>query len=272
MKGRRIKYSESELSWVKDNCQLSRSELAARFCEHFDRRDVTSDHIKALCSRNGWSAGKAGKMRNAGKSLIFSTDEIAWIRTNAHLPRSEVHAAFQAKFDRKDISLQQILAWRKRNGVQTGRTGRFEKGAVPWSKGRKIGSHPNSAKTQFKIGQTPPNRLPMWSERVRDDGYVEMKVPLPNPYTNAKSRFIMKHIFLWEQVNGPVPKGYALKALDGDRGNTCVDNWEAVPRGLLPRLNGKSGRDYDNSPTELQPTILATAKLEHAARGATNHD
>ena len=35
---------------------------------------------------------------------------------------------------------------------------------------------------------------------------------------------------------------------------------------LAPRLNGRFGRGYDTAPPELKPTILAIAKLEHAAR------
>lgn len=31
-------------------------------------------------------------------------------------------------------------------------------------------------------------------------------------------------------------------------------------------LNGRFGRDYDTAPSELKPTILAIAKLEHKAR------
>jgi hypothetical protein len=51
----------------------------------------------------------------------------------------------------------------------------------------------------------------------------------------------------------------------GDPANADPANWEAVPRGLLPRLNGKAsrGRNYDKAPDELKPTIMAVAKLEH---------
>lgn len=50
--------------------------------------------------------------------------------------------------------------------------------------------------------------------------------------------------------------------------NCDPDNWVAVPRALLPRLSGKSGRDYDHAPDEIKPTIMAIARLEHAARDA----
>ena len=48
----------------------------------------------------------------------------------------------------------------------------------------------------------------------------------------------------------------------------AAENWEAIPRALLPRLNGKYGRDYEKAPAALKPVILNIAKLEHAARMA----
>ena len=64
----------------------------------------------------------------------------------------------------------------------------------------------------------------------------------------------------------PLPQGMCLKCLDGDKTNTDPSNWKAIPRALLPRLNGRFGRDYDAAPAELKPTILAIAELEHQAR------
>jgi hypothetical protein len=67
-----------------------------------------------------------------------------------------------------------------------------------------------------------------------------------------------------------VPEGCALKCLDGNKRNTDPANWEAVPRELLPRLNGRFGRGYDAAPAEIKPVIMATAKLEYAARVLRN--
>jgi hypothetical protein len=74
------------------------------------------------------------------------------------------------------------------------------------------------------------------------------------------------HRINWEEANGPVPEGYRLKCLDGNRLNVEASNWEAIPYALAPRLDGRFGRGYEAAPAELKPLILATAKLEHAAR------
>lgn len=82
------------------------------------------------------------------------------------------------------------------------------------------------------------------------------------------------HVIRWEAEHGPVPPGMALKCLDGNRQNTDPENWEAIPRGMLPRLAG--GRwnrlPYDSAPDELKPTIMAIAKLDHAARAAAKEE
>jgi hypothetical protein len=196
--------------------------------------------------------------------IIYSAAELAWIKANKLTVRSKAHAQFIAKFNRQDVSLMNYTSLCKRNGWFTGRTGRFNAGQVSWNKGKTRPFNANSAKTQFQKGQVPPNRVPMWTERFDQDGYIEMKVPLPNPFVpGQKTRFMHKHRYLWEQENGPVPEGHALKSLDGDRTNCAPSNWDAIPRAMLPRLNNRHGRDFDKAQADIKPTIMAVAKLEH---------
>ena len=170
-----------------------------------------------------------------------------------------------ARFGRAEVSVDNIKSLCDRKGWRNGRDGRLKPGNVPPNKGRRGYYAPGSEKGWFKKGQVPRNIKPMWHERPGKDGYIEMKVPERNPYTGHASRYRHKHIYLWEQANGPVPEGHRLKSLDGDRTNTDPANWIAVPKGLAPRLNGMHGRDYDAAPDELKPIILASALLAHKA-------
>jgi hypothetical protein len=204
-----------------------------------------------------------------GTRIRFTAQERAWVKANCTLVIGELHRAFVVAFDRHDVNATNLNALRKRNGWRTGRTGHFAAGATPPNKGKKMPFNPNSAATQFKKGQTPHNTKHVGHERVRaSDRYIEISVAETNPHTGFERRYVLKHKHLWEQRNGPVPKGMALKCLDGDRQNTSPENWEAVPRGLLPRLNGKSGRNYDDAAPEIKPTIMAIAKLEHRVRSS----
>jgi hypothetical protein len=204
-----------------------------------------------------------------GQTIPYSAAELLWIKENREMPRKEAHALFCATFDRADVSLVNYNAICKRRRWATGRSGCFQRDQVPHNKGKKGWCPPGSKKGWFKSGTVPPNITPMWTERVGKDGYIEMKVPQPNPYTGHGTRYMHKHRWNWEAVNGPLPHGMALKSLDGDRANTSAENWEAVPRALLPRLSGgRWNKPYANHEPALRPTVIALARLEHAVREA----
>ena len=198
-----------------------------------------------------------------GAKINYSQTELDWIKKNKSLIRSKAHARFIDKFNRQDVSLANYTALCKRNNWLTGRTGRYEKGAVPLNKGKKMPFNANSTRTQFKPGQLPHNTNFIGHERLSKDGYVEISVAETNPHTGADRRYVVKHRHNWEKINGPVPEGHALKCIDGDKTNCDPSNWMLVDRGILPRLNNRWGRDYDNAPAEIKPTILGVAKLEH---------
>jgi hypothetical protein len=208
-----------------------------------------------------------------GRSIPYNADEMAWLEANRLLPIAEYHAAFSQEFGREDVSAVNLHALRKRKGWRTGRTGQFAKGQEPMNKGKpclpgKGGRHPNARKTQFRKGNTPHNTNYLGHERVSKDGYVEISIDERNPHTGYERRYVLKHRYVWEQQNGPLPDGMFLKCLDGNKQNTDSANWELLPRATLPYLNGHRGFDYEAAEPEVRPTIIAVAKLKHAAREA----
>ena len=211
-----------------------------------------------------------------GRWIEYSADEMTWLEENRGMVISDYHRTFCMAFGRDDVSLANLHSLRKRKGWKTGRSGQFVKGQEPVNKGKKCepgkgGLHPNAQRTQFKKGQLPHNTRHEGHERVdAHDGYVYVSVGQRNPHTGFGRRYVLKHVWLWEQANGPVPEGHALKCLDGNRMNTAPANWEPVPRALLPRLAGGNRYSrvlaYDDAPAELKPTVLAIARLQHRAR------
>lgn len=207
-----------------------------------------------------------------GRQIRYSEEELAFIEWRQAMTRRALHESFVQQFGRTDVKLEDIKALCSRRKWNTGRTGCFEKGMVPLNKGKlcppgKGGRHPNARKTQFKkgsmAGAAAAKYKPIGTERLSKDGYLERKVHDGMP---QQSRWRSVHLIRWEEVNGPLPEGKALKSVDGDRSNTDPSNWMAVPRAMLARLSGRYGRDYDNAPQELKPSILATVQLEHRAR------
>ena len=141
------------------------------------------------------------------------------------------HKEITEEFNRRfsaDITVGQIKGSIKRYGLNTGRTGYFEKGHIPANKG----THPKTvgrmAETQYKKGNLPHNTKPIGYERVSKDGYIEVKIAMRRSDTGDKNNFVPKHRLLWEKANGPIPKGCNVIFLDGDKRNFDLNNLALV--------------------------------------------
>lgn len=73
---------------------------------------------------------------------------------------------------------------------------------------------------QFKKGKLPHNYKRGWF--YSKDGYIVLSV--------GKSKQRLKHLYNWEQINGPLPKGYCLRCVDGNKLNTNPSNWKLITR------------------------------------------
>ncbi|CAA2142822.1 HNH endonuclease signature motif containing protein [Hyphomicrobium sp. ghe19] len=273
MRRRRVPYSVEEMEWLEANYKLVISDYHRAFVAAFDRADVTLSHLNQLRKRKGWKVGRAGG-RYIGRHRSFNDAEIAWLRENRMMVIGDYYKEFCRRFGRHDISANGLNALRKRKGWKTGRTGQFVKGQEPPNKGKtcppgKGGRHPNARRTQFRKGHMPHNSRGAGHERLDSkDGYIIMIVADKNPWTGANTRPVHKHRYLWEKANGAIPDGHVLKCLDGDKTNCDPSNWEAIPRGVLPHLNGRHGMDYDQASPEVKPALMTLAKLKQAARNA----
>jgi hypothetical protein len=203
------------------------------------------------------------------KPISYTVHELDWIKAHAVTPRRDAHAEFCSLFSRHDVSLKNYTGLCKRNGWLTGRTGRFDKGAVPINKGQKMPFNENNARTQFKKGQIPQNTKFAGHERLHENGYLYISIDEQNPHTGFERCYVLKHRHLWQIANGQLPEGMVLKCLDGNRANTDPANWEAIPRSALPYLTAKIGIDYDAVEPEVKPSVLMLAKLRQKAHSLT---
>jgi hypothetical protein len=119
--------------------------------------------------------------------------------------------------------------------LKNGRDCRIRPGQVPHNKGKKGSCSSGSEKGWFKPGQKPVNTLPLGSERINVDGYVEVKYSEKSG--PPKNRWKGKHVLMWEKANGPVPKGHAVIFADGNRRNVKLGNLVLVSRRELRVLN-----------------------------------
>lgn len=210
-----------------------------------------------------------------GRPIDWLPQELAWIEARKNLPRRELWELFCAYWQRGDVQFGAFKNLCKRQGWMTGRTGCFAKGQEPPNKGKAM---PPDVKarcigTAFKPGNLPHNYRGPGSEfTCPKDGYVYVIIADDKARTQTRTRRVLKHKHLWEQANGPLPQGQALKCLSDDRTDCRPANWQPVPRAILPRLAGGNRYSraipFDGAPAELKPAIMAVARLEHAAREA----
>ncbi|MBY0419382.1 MAG: HNH endonuclease [Pararheinheimera sp.] len=184
----------------------------------------------------------------------YTTEQLAFIKSHCTtLMDPLLCAAFNERF-KLSLKPGQIKSTRKNHGFLTGRTGRFEKGNKPSPNARPTG--PN--KTSFKKGDKPHNWVPVGTERVNGDGYIDIKMAEPHVW-------VYKQRVLWEAKNGPIPEGCCILFKDGDNRNFADDNLMMVSRSELVVMNKMQ---LGQLPAELKESGLLLAKLKIATAAA----
>lgn len=137
-----------------------------------------------------------------------------------------------------------------------GRATRFQKGRTPFQKGKKIEEWmssegiANSVKGRFKKGRPSQNIRPVGSERVNIDGYIEIKIAEP-------SKWRQKQRVVWEAEHGPVPDGYMVSFIDGNKQNCALSNLR-----LMTRADNLRRVSLNNYPDEVREVIHMRAVLK----------
>lgn len=161
---------------------------------------------------------------------LFSEPILNFIKANAEgKTNAEIRQLVNDTFG-TDYTLKQVKQVKHRNHISSGLDGRFQKGNPAHNKGKKGYYAPGSEKGWFRKGNTPQTYLPVGSEVMTTDGYPAVKIGDPNVWK-------MKHIIVWEEAHGPVPKGHAVIFLDRDHTNTKLENLALVTRVELLELN-----------------------------------
>lgn len=100
---------------------------------------------------------------------------------------------------------------------------------------------------QFKKGVLPHNyRI---GQYLSKDGYIIKSV--------GQSVQRLKHVWRWEQINGPLPKGHCLRCKDGNIQNTDPDNWTLITRKKNMLLNS-----INRYPEEMKTAMRLISKLK----------
>jgi len=230
-------------------------ELTQVFNERFGLKK-TDGQIRSCLKNHQITCGRKPGFP-AGYSFLFSRRQEQFIRDNyTRLSQAALAVAFNVKFMDEQKTAQQIITFIKRHHIKSGRNGCFEKGHVPANAGTKGLIRPNSG--TFKKGNIPGNLKPLGTERI-NKGYIEVKIAERNPHTGFPTRYKCKHVVLWEQIHGPVPKGFIVIFMDGEKLHCVPGNLILINRQELLRLNK---HQYKKMPDSVKPSVLALVKLE----------
>jgi hypothetical protein len=108
--------------------------------------------------------------------------------------------------------------------------GCFREGHSSWNKSMAFEAGGRSSETQFKAGGRPANTQPIGTEVIDSYGYRKRKVRDDAPQGRADKNWRFVHVLVWEEHNGPLPKGHIVRFRDLDGSNIATGNLVAVSR------------------------------------------
>lgn len=214
------KYSKEMFEFVKANIKGTRMYEMARMVNEKLGIGITEKRMKTYCSNHKLTNGLFHKAEGIRVCSIYTEEQRKFIqdnyigRTNQELA-DLLNKTFQTSFSRA-----QIKSFKHHRKFNSGLTGQYLKGHIPSNKGKKMSAetYEKCKGTMFKKGNVPQNYKPVGSERIdKKDGYTKIKIADPNVW-------VLKHKYLYEQANGPVPEGHIVSFLDGNRSNFALEN------------------------------------------------
>lgn len=218
----------------------------------------TAAQIKNYKSNNKISSGlKPWQFVNHSKCKVTTEEQDQWILEHYKgIGNTMLTHMFNEAFG-LSFTIEQMKNYKARHKLDSGLTGKFEKGHVPVNKGLKGYHAAGSEKTWFASGHQPINTDPIGTEKMLADGYIWVKVD-NQPNVKKIINWKQKHRLLWEIENGPIPEGSRLLFADGNRENITLNNLILVTKAESLIMN-KRGLIKDDP--ELTKTGALVAKV-----------
>ena len=92
--------------------------------------------------------------------------------------------------------------------------------------------------------------------RYNDRGYTRIL---------KDGKWELKQRLMWQRAHGPIPDGYCILFLDGNRRHLRLANLACVPKGTVSSVNKTLGTRRN---PELTKAFIMVRELEQAVKGA----
>jgi len=226
-----MKYSQEVKDFIKENV-VGRTvkELTQLVNDTFDI-GMTESKMKSYKTNNKLRSytshgGPTGRPTEKYPEEIFNYIFENYKGKGPTLMAETLNKKFGTNYTKKE--LKSFYGNRK---LDSGLKGYFHPGNIPFNKGLK--GRRVSRATEFKKGNRPSNWVPVGSERINTDGYIDIKIQDGHGHRNWKA----KHKILWEKENGPIPEGHVLVFADQNKLNVDLDNIILVSKRELFYMN-----------------------------------
>ena len=252
------KYNREFYEFVRNHIKGTRYYEMARMVREKFGIEISDKAMSSYCKKHGLKNGLQNYMKDSRVKRLTTSEQDKFIFEHYKMTSNKDLAQMVNEKFGTNFTDKQMNAYKKRNKLNSGLTGRFEKGMVSHNKGKKMSPelYEKCKATMFKKGNRPKNALPVGTEIADStkEHYLKVKVAEPNVW-----RF--KSHVVWEQFHGPIPEGMLIVYLDGNNKNCDITNLALVSKAehaLLTTLNLRS----ENA--ELTKTGINIAKLKDA--------
>ncbi len=246
----RFSYTPEHLAFLtKQYKKLGVKQLTQAFNKKFNL-DKKHGHIKSALTNHKITSGRTAGAILKGIPRVFTLAQIKFIEKAYQKNEVSIVTEMVNKKYNTCFAKSQIVRIIKNRGITCPRTGQFKKGGTTWNKGTK--GLTKSNRTSYKKGCIPVNHREVGSQRINNDGYIEIKVAEPRVW-----KLLQRHV--WEQHNGQLLPNINIRFKDSNPFNCAIENLEPVDKYLHLKLNLCN---YKNMPEEVKPVAMNVAKLE----------
>lgn len=251
------KHPQEVHDFVKKWAPKLRDEDLAEACNKKFGTSFTAKSMKAFRGNHGYRNGKKQwtKEEYWKYQKRYPQGMYEFIRDNSwNVSSKEMAEMVNEKFG-TTFTPSGMKQFRQRHGIKSGCTGWYQKGHAPGTKGKTLEeickNDPEKLArvraTQFKKGQRPINELPVGSIVVNSDGYKLRKKQMEG---TLWERWEFLHRAVWEENNGPIPKGMMVSFKDSNKLNCDISNLMLITKAENAMLTHSGLRSEDPDLTE----------------------